>query len=54
MLKSGLLQPLKQWLDEMVRESRRQRWLFENGEAIDSYNGRIERRGTFSDRVRRF
>jgi post-segregation antitoxin (ccd killing protein) len=44
---SGKLRgPLKQAVDE--------RWLIENRQAIDHYNGRVERDGVFSDEIRRF
>src|SRR5689334_22353420 len=42
---------------ELERELGRQSagaWLSENRDAIDTYNQRVEARGTFSDRLRRF
>tara|TARA_R110002167_G_scaffold15774_11_gene62667 strand:+ start:279 stop:533 length:255 start_codon:yes stop_codon:yes gene_type:complete len=49
---------LSQVLDEGIRrELARQRsltWQEENREAIEHYNRRIERKGSFGDRARRF
>lgn len=41
-------------LEEAVRVRRREQWLAENREAMEAYNRRIERGGTFSDDVRSF
>lgn len=39
---------------EAVRRKRRESWLAENREAIESYNAAVARHGTFSDRWRKF
>jgi antitoxin CcdA len=39
---------------EAVRRKRREAWLAENREAIESYNARVARDGLFSDRSRKF
>jgi antitoxin CcdA len=48
---SGLLE---ERVSEALREARRNAWLAENAEAIDDYNSRIDTRGSYADRVRRF
>lgn len=53
-LKINLSQALEERLAELVRQRRRQQWLAENREALDSYNRRIESQGVFSDGLRRF
>lgn len=45
---------LEERLAEAVREARREAWLAENRQAIDEYNERIAKRGSFGDRSRRF
>lgn len=50
----NLSQLLEERLVEVVREKGRRRWLEENREAIEAYNQRVERRGVFSDGLRRF
>ncbi len=49
---------LSRVLEESLRlrlaQEKRSRWLSENAEAIAAHNERIERKGTFSDRLRRF
>jgi post-segregation antitoxin (ccd killing protein) len=37
-----------------LAEGKRVRWLRENARAIAAHNERIERKGVFSDRLRRF
>jgi antitoxin CcdA len=37
-----------------LREQRRKVWLAENAGAIEDYNARIDARGSYADRVRRF
>lgn len=53
-LNINLSKALEQQLAELAREARAQQWLAENKSAIDDYNARIERRGVFSDGLRRF
>ncbi|MDO8465329.1 MAG: type II toxin-antitoxin system CcdA family antitoxin [Gallionella sp.] len=53
-LNINLSQTLEQHLAEIVRQAQRSQWLAENKDALDEYNRRIESRGTFSDRLRRF
>lgn len=45
---------LERAIEAEVRARRRARWLDENREAIDAYNARVERDGTFSDALRSF
>jgi antitoxin CcdA len=45
---------LEQHLAEIVRQTKRERWLAENKGALDDYCRRIESHGTFSDGLRRF
>jgi antitoxin CcdA len=53
-LRLNLSRELEQRLEEIVAERRRAAWLRDNAEAIDAYNDHIERRGVFSDGLRRF
>ena len=53
-LNINLSQALEQHLADIVREAQRNRWLTENQCALEEYNRRIEKRGTFSDGLRRF
>lgn len=53
-LNVNLSQALEQRLVEIVRESRQRNWLEKNREAVEDYNRRIKKRGTFSDGLRRF
>lgn len=41
-------------LDEAVRRKRLEAWLADNRDAIEAYNVRVERGGTFSDPWRKF
>jgi antitoxin CcdA len=41
-------------LVEILGEARREGWVRENRDAIESYNQRVERAGVFGDGVRRF
>ena len=50
----NLSKTLEQHLTEVVCEAQREKWLAENGAALDSYGDYIERNGTFSDGLRRF
>lgn len=43
-----------QEVDPAGSEARARRWAEENAEAIKDYNGRIRRRGSFGDQVRRW
>jgi antitoxin CcdA len=53
-LKINLSRTLEERLSELVSRAERERWLMENREALEAYNHRIERRGVFSDGLRRF
>ena len=53
-LNINLSKALEQQLVEIAREARARQWLTENKSAIDEYNARIEKRGVFSDGLRRF
>ncbi len=53
-LNINLSKALEQQLVELAREARAQQWRAENKTAIDDYNARIEKRGVFSDGLRRF
>jgi len=53
-LNINLSQTFEQHLAEIIRQAQRSHWLAENKSAIDEYNRRIEKRGTFSDGQRRF
>jgi antitoxin CcdA len=51
---SNLLRVLHDSLRAWVAEAHRNRWLQENAKAIAAHNERVETRGVFSDRLRRF
>ncbi len=53
-LNINLSQAVEKYLSEMLRETKQQRWLAENREAIAVYNKRVEENGVFSDGLRRF
>ena len=53
-LNINLSRALERQLEEMARAVRASQWLEENKPALDDYNARIERRGVFSDGLRRF
>jgi antitoxin CcdA len=53
-LNINLSKALEHHLEGVARVARAQQWLEENQAAIDDYNARIERRGVFSDGLRRF
>ena len=53
-LNINLSQTLERHLAEIIRQAQRDQWLAENKNALDEYNRRIEKRGTFSDGLRRF
>jgi len=50
----NLSQTLEQALAESLKQIERERWLAENREAIEYYNGYIEKHGVFSQGRRRF
>ena len=50
----NLSQTLEQHLAEIIRQAQRSQWLAENQSALDEYNRRIEKHGTFSDGLRQF
>lgn len=50
----NLSQALEEHLACLVAARRRQEWLDENRDAVEAYNRRIEARGAFGDRLRRF
>lgn len=53
-LNINLSQTLEQQLIEIIRQAQRSQWLAENQGALDQYNRRIGKHGTFSDGLRRF
>ena len=53
-LNINLSQTFEQHLAEIIRQEQRRLWLAENQSAIDEYNRRMEKRGAFSDGLRRF
>jgi antitoxin CcdA len=53
-LNINLSQTLERHLIEIIRQAQRSQWLAENQGALDQYNRRIEKHGTFSDGLRRF
>ena len=53
-LNINLSQTLEQHLADIIRQAQRSQWLAENKSALDEYNRRIEKHGTFSDGLRQF
>ena len=53
-LNINLSQTLEHHLAEIVRQAQRSQWLKENQDALEEYNRRIEKKGTFSNGLRRF
>lgn len=53
-LKINLSRTLEQKLEEIIRKAKAEHWLEENRSALESYNRHVERRGVFSDKLRRF
>jgi len=53
-LNINLSQTLELHLAEIIRQAQRRLWLAENQSALDEYNRRIEKHGTFSDGLRMF
>jgi antitoxin CcdA len=54
LLNINLSQTLEQRLAEIIRQAQRDQWLNENKGALEDYNRRIETRGVFGDKLRRF
>ena len=54
LLNINLSQTLEQRLAEIIRQTQRDQWLNENKGALEDYNRRIETRGVFGDKLRRF
>lgn len=50
----NLSSTLEERLAEVVREARQRQWLEENSAAIDDYNCRVDKKGLFSDGLKRF
>lgn len=50
----NLSKTLEQRLLDLVAAAKREQWVRENREALEAYNRIIERRGVFSDGLRRF
>lgn len=50
----NLSKTLEQRLIELVVSAKREQWLQENRGALEAYNRIVERRGVFSDGLRRF
>lgn len=53
-LKINLSKLLEEKLAQTIAAQKESLWIQENKEAIDDYNERISKNGTFSDRLRRF
>ncbi len=53
-LKINLSRLLEERLAEVLLEAKRRSWQEENRAAIDDYNERVERRGSFGDHSQRF
>ncbi len=45
---------LEQALVDVLKKKQREQWLAENKDAIEAYNGQVEKHGVFSDGLRRF
>jgi antitoxin CcdA len=50
----NLSQHFEHYLERLLKEKEKQKWLEESKEAIEKQNSRIEHHGTFSDNYRRF
>jgi antitoxin CcdA len=50
----NLSEVLERALEAAIREADRRAWLAENEAAIDEYNAQVEKRGVFSDGIRKF
>ena len=53
-LNINLSRTLEHALESAVRGARAEKWREENTQAIESYNQRVAKHGTFSDKLRRF
>lgn len=53
-LKINLSKLLEERLAETIASQKESVWIKENKEAIEEYNNRVSKNGTFSDRLRRF
>lgn len=53
-LKINLSKLLEEQLAQAIAAQKETLWLQENKEAIEEYNDRVFKSGTFSDRLRRF
>lgn len=53
-LKINLSKLLEETLAQSIAAQKEASWLKENKEAIEEYNERVTKNGTFSDRLRRF
>ncbi len=53
-LKINLSKILEENLAEIIMDQKSQQWLSENQDAINEYNQRVQKRGVFGDRLRRF
>lgn len=53
-LKINLSKLLEERLVETIASQKESLWIKENKEAIEEYNERVSKNGTFSDRLRRF
>ena len=52
--KINLSKSFERYLNELVKEYEERQWKKENFEAIEEFNKRVEKRGVFSDELRRF
>jgi len=52
--KINLSKSFERYLNELVKEYAERQWKKENFEAIEEFNKRVEKRGVFSDELRRF
>jgi antitoxin CcdA len=50
----NLSKSLEESLEKILEKLSQKKWLKENQEAIEQYNDRIEKKGAFSDNLRRF
>lgn len=53
-LKINLSKLLEERLAETIASQKEALWLEQNKDAIEDYNDRVSKNGTFSDRLRRF
>ena len=50
----NLSKSFESYLNELVKRREEERWRVENLQAIEAFNERVEREGTFSDGLRSF